>query len=103
MSHEKSSMLRLVIAAEAEQHLISIGEYSYQQWGLAQRNKYIKNLTDRFRWLTKNPTLGKDRKDIRPGCHSFCEGKHIVFYTDTDTTLNVIAVLHEQMDYVRHL
>ena len=40
---------------------------------------------------------------IRAGYYSIQVGRHLVFYTFTDTIVSVRRVLHDQMDVGRHL
>jgi toxin ParE1/3/4 len=96
-------MLKLRITTQANQDLLDIGEYTEREWGNEQREKYIKQLFDRINWLSRNPQLGKPRPEIKEGDYSFSEGKHLIFYFFDDEKLTVIAILHERMDFVRHL
>ena len=57
-------MPRFKITPRARDDLKNIGRYTERQWGKAQRNTYLQNFEKRFRWLAKNPQLGKHRSDI---------------------------------------
>lgn len=96
-------MLELEIALDAENDLIEIGAYTESRWGTDQRGRYIMVLVDRFNWLLENPTHGKNRDVIKKGYYSFHQEKHEIFYTFSTTKLTILAVLHERMDYKRHL
>ncbi len=42
------------ITPKALEDLKSIGQYTQRQWGKAQRNRYLKQLEQRFEWLALN-------------------------------------------------
>ena len=96
-------MRALKITTQANQDLLDIGEYTEREWGYDQRGKYIKQLFDRINWLSEHPHLGKPRPEIKEGDFSYNEGKHQIFYFCDDQTQTVIVVLHQQMDFARHL
>lgn len=52
------------LTPRAYNDLGNIARYTRQQWGEAQREKYMRALDDRFRWLAEHPHSGKHRPDI---------------------------------------
>ena len=91
------------VTGKANRDFVKIGHYTEQAWGRAQRNKYLKSFVTRFGWIAKNPLLGKTRDDIKAGYRSYQEGKHVVFYIIDCDAVHIIGVLHEDMDFGRHL
>jgi len=79
-----------------------IGEYTEASWGRHQRNLYLKSLEKRFVWLAENPHAGKHRKDISEGYFSFNHGRHVVFYLISGNTIDIIGVLHQEMDILHY-
>ncbi len=96
-------MLNLIIAEDVELDLIDIGNHTESRWGIEQREKYIAGLVDRFYWLIENPNDGKKQNEIKEGYYSYHQGRHEIFYTFDQIELTVLAVLHERMDFKRHL
>jgi toxin ParE1/3/4 len=94
---------RYTLRQLAENDLEEIWLYSLQEWGVDQADKYIRALLSRFSWLSKNPTIGKHRTDIKPGYYSFPEGRHVIFYTLTSYGIDVIGIPHQRMDVMGHL
>ena len=66
------------VTSRAEEDLINIGLYTTQQWGIKQRDKYLRELDSRFRWLADNPKLGKGRPDIEEGYYCYLQGSHLI-------------------------
>ena len=96
-------MLNLRVTEEASHDLHIIGRYTKQNWGISQRNRYLKEIDKRFYWLRENHALGKNRDEIRKGYYSYQEGHHVIFYIVQGTNIDIIGVLHEKMDFERHL
>ncbi len=96
MSHFK-------ITPQAYEDLKEIARYTQNKWGVKKRNLYISAINSRFEWLSKNPEIGKTREDIKKGYLSYPEGKHVIFYRDKTIHIEILAILHQSMDYELHL
>ncbi|MFP6748678.1 MAG: type II toxin-antitoxin system RelE/ParE family toxin [Alphaproteobacteria bacterium] len=68
---------RYRVTPRALNDLKNIGRYSFQTWGKAQRDKYLRAIDRRFAWLAENPHLGTHRPDIADGYHCFPQGSHL--------------------------
>ena len=95
-------MAKYRITPRAREDLINIGHYTQQHWGKRQRNTYLRNLENRFKWLAKKPRLGKHRTDIAEGYYSFPEGQHIVFYLINYECIENIGIPHKDMDIISY-
>ena len=96
-------MLKIKITDSARLDLVEIGQYTEDRWGEKQRDKYLEDIDSCLYSLAEEPELGRDRSELRAGCYSYSVGKHVVFYTYDIEALYVLAVLHERMDFERHL
>ena len=93
-----------LLTAAARKDVIEIGRFSTKKWGKRQRDRYLKQLDDAFEILARQPEIGKDAKDIKPGYRKFGHGSHVIFYrAGTDSKIVVIRILHGSMDVDRHL
>lgn len=86
------------LTPRALEDLKDIGRYTQQNFGIAQRNKYLLELDACFVRLANQPRLGKHRTDIAPDYYSFTQGKHIVFYQISAHGIDVIGIVHQRMD-----
>ncbi|MBL4770678.1 MAG: type II toxin-antitoxin system RelE/ParE family toxin [Planctomycetes bacterium] len=77
--------------------------YTHEQWGEKQADRYMRRLDEALKELAGSPERGKSAETIRAGYYSIHIGRHLVFYTFTDTIVSVRRVLHDQMDVGRHL
>ncbi|WP_049630152.1 type II toxin-antitoxin system RelE/ParE family toxin [Cellvibrio sp. pealriver] len=90
------------VTPRAKDDLKSIGRYTEQKWGKLQRNKYLKQLEQRFEWLAENPLLGKSRLELCNGIYSFPQAEHVVFYRCNAGMVEIIGVLHQEMDVLNY-
>lgn len=88
----------------AEQDLISIARHSAKHWGKVRAKRYMTALNNCFELLSDNPQLGKSRDAIKDGYLSLNEGSHTVFYKlDDNNHVIIIRILHQRMDFTRHI
>ena len=78
--------------------LRSIGRYTQATWGREQRNLYLTKLDECFQQLAQKPQLGKACDEIRAGYRKFHIGRHLIFYREAQSGIEIIRVLHDSMD-----
>ena len=96
-------MREVVKRPQAYADLEGIWLYTHEQWGEEQADRYVRRLNKQIMALATSPECGKSAEAIRAGYYSIQVGRHLVFYTFTDTIVSVRRVLHDQMDVERHL
>lgn len=70
--------------------------YTYEQWGEEQADRYVRQLDKQITALAETPASGKSAETIRAGYYSIQVGRHLVFYTFTDTIVSIRRVLPRQ-------
>lgn len=63
----------------------------------------MSELKQRVEWLSRNPRLGKHRSDIREGIFCYPQGEHLIFYNIYPDWIDIVAVIHRQMDLPNRL
>ncbi|WP_270956536.1 type II toxin-antitoxin system RelE/ParE family toxin [Burkholderia pseudomallei] len=96
----RSRQLRLTPLAESD--LEDIWHYTFTHWSLEQANRYHRDLVTTMEALARGDKMGR-ACTVRDGYLRYAVGSHVVFYRETDHTLDVIRVLHQRMDVERHL
>ena len=96
-------MLKIHVGELAENDLIGIWRYSFEEWGEIQADKYLDQLDSGIKKLAHNPELGMKRDYVRDGYRVSFIGSHAAYYTATPDTVHIIRVLHGSMDPDRHL
>jgi toxin ParE1/3/4 len=94
---------RFVLKPRAHADLDEIWNYTADRWGLEQAETYIRQLWKDIQTVVDNPSLGQECADVRPGYRKYPSGSHVLFYRLTDDGIDVVRILHERMDYERHI
>ena len=96
-------MARFKLTRAAKRDVIEIGRYTLERWGDDQCGRYLAQLYERFRLLSKDPISGRSCDEIRSGYWRFHEGRHVIFYKLGRNTVEIVRILHERMLSRRHL
>jgi toxin ParE1/3/4 len=86
------------IREKASNDLETIWDYTFDNWSLRQADKYYNDLIEAIEFLCENPTAGKSAEHLREGYLYFKVNSHLIFYIVSNTELDVIRILHAQMD-----
>lgn len=88
---------------KAIEDLESIYLYSTNEFGIKRTEDYILAIESSFQHLADDPLISRKCDYIRPDLRAFNIGSHIVFFKITRYGIAVIRVLHQSMDFNRHL
>ncbi len=87
----------------AKTDLKDIARYTLHKWGRTKRNQYLSALDNRFAWLAEDPLFGKSRDEIKMGYRSYPEGLHVIFYRIAKNNIEILGILHQNIDFKQHL
>ncbi len=87
------------LSRRADAEVAAIAEDS----GLARAERHIMALHGTFSLLAEFPDLGRGAGHVRAGYRKIDSGSHSVFYQKTDGGVLIVRVLHQRMDFDRHL
>ena len=90
--------LRLEIREEAYLDLENIWNYTFETWSQRQADKYYNDIIEAIEFVSTEPKSGKSAEHLRKGYRIFKINSHLIFYITTDSELDVIRILHSQMD-----
>ena len=98
-------MGRYRISKRAIEDLNGIWDYTVAVWSEAQAVKYYNQIYNSIENLSENPGYKGLRYDfIKEGLWGYRVGHHIIFYKIlSENYISVDRILHERMDYQRHL
>ncbi len=93
------------ISKQAEIDLENIWLYTFEEWSLEQADYYFDLLMNEIEYISINPKSGKDYNNIRKGYFRSKIKSHFIFYRINlkEEKIEVIRVLHQQMDIESHL
>ncbi|MDC5698711.1 type II toxin-antitoxin system RelE/ParE family toxin [Intrasporangium calvum] len=95
------STYRLTPAAQRD--LSSIWDYTQERWEARQAEKYILEIRAAIERIATDPDRGRSCEEIRAGYRRYGIGSHVIFYIVQTDGVDVIRILHQRMDPLRHL
>jgi len=95
-------MKKLVFSPAAIADIHKIWNYTAERWGMDQADQYTDTIQDACYALTKGIRTGR-KVDIRAGYLKYLVGSHMIYYKQELSRINVVRILHGQMDIEIHL
>ncbi|WP_332702799.1 type II toxin-antitoxin system RelE/ParE family toxin [Devosia sp.] len=96
-------MTAYVLSPRARTDIDRIWTYSRSQWGLDQAEAYLRYLQQAIETIAADPRRGRACDHIRPGYFKLNCRSHVLFYRMAHGGVDVVRILHQQMDFDRHL
>jgi len=94
---------RLVVSEGAKADLREIRLFSQRQWGREQAADYVELVISRFAWLMKNARRGARADQLILGLRRVNVRRHAILYFEHADSIEVLRVLHQQMDFAAQL
>lgn len=96
-------MRDVVFSPRARADLDGIWDYTADGWDVEQADSYVRGLIEACVAVASGRRRGRSAEDIRAGYFKIAFVSHVVFYRLINEDLDVVRVLHQQMDVSRHL
>lgn len=96
-------MARFVLRPRASADIDGIWDYTESRWGTAQAIKYTRNIWEIIERVAENPDLGRRCDDDPAGHFKIRAGSHFVIYRLVGDKIGIVRILHQSMDFGRHL
>ncbi|MBQ9888307.1 MAG: type II toxin-antitoxin system RelE/ParE family toxin [Bacteroidales bacterium] len=97
-------MDRFILSKRARKDLLDIGDYTVDKWSEQQAETYVRMLLEECSTLSLKPLLGRSYDLYRPGLRGYPCGRHVIFYRILSRDkVRIVRILHERMDFPRHL
>lgn len=90
--------LPFVISKKAITDLEGIWLYTVDKWSTDQANRYYNLIIDEINFICNNSNAGKPMEHIRKNYRASKVKSHLIFYRIFNNTVEIIRILHEQMD-----
>lgn len=68
---------------------------------IGRRSTWLRRET--VKRLVRGTVVSRSRDDLRPGLQMATSGRHCIFFEAEQSRVVVVRVLHDRMDYRRHL
>jgi len=90
------------LSALAELDIEEIFDYTINEYGQNQADKYTTELYSRFQWLADNPKTGLNRDEVKEGYRSYFQGSHSIFFREASEGIEIIGIVHQSKDIERN-
>lgn len=85
-------------SALAEFDIEEIFDYTINEYGQNQADRYTAELYSRFQWLADNLKIGLNRDEVKEGYRSYFQGSHTIFFRETIEGIEIIGIPHQSED-----
>jgi toxin ParE1/3/4 len=93
-----------LVTPRARRDLGEIWDYSAEQWGTAQADRYVRLITSACTALAAGRVNGRSAEAIRRGYFRHTAGSHVLFYRIRKRGgIEIVRIMHQRMDLARHL
>jgi toxin ParE1/3/4 len=91
--------MRHFLSPEASAELDRIWEYTaIKSSSLEIADRLVDTITEHFYLIAKNPRIGRQRDELRPGYRSFPVGQYLILYRVQGEGVEIMHVLHGKRD-----
>ncbi|WP_126227738.1 type II toxin-antitoxin system RelE/ParE family toxin [Burkholderia ambifaria] len=91
-------MRTYVLSPAAECDLDEIWDYTVARWGAVQAERYILSIESTIAGLADGAQPSLSAEGVREGYRKALVGMHVVFFRESTALIDVIRILHQQMD-----
>lgn len=92
-----------VLTRRALRDLEKIWDDTEERWGSDQAEYYVRRIWQHIEFVATRPELGRSCPEIRAGYFRFPAGSHMLFYGRSDDGIAIVRILHQRMDFARHV
>jgi toxin ParE1/3/4 len=96
-------MMAYRLSPAAQSDVADIWDYTAEKWGTEQAEAYVRRIHRAVQAVAADHWLGRSCDEIRPGYWKYMVGSHLLFYRIDQNGIDVVRILHSQMDFERHL
>ena len=96
-------MLIYVLSEEAVNDIEEIFEFGDYKFGNTLAIDYLLGLQEYFDSISKNPNIGRERKDLKVGLYSLPYVSHIIFYRIFKDKIRIVRILYGGRDLIKFL
>jgi len=91
------------LTPRARADLKAIWIYTADHWSVEQADRYVGLLHGAMRIVAAEPRRWRPCDHIRAGYFKYSAGSHVLFFRRHASGIAIIRILHQSMDFDRHL
>lgn len=90
-------MPRIIKQALAEQDLVEIWLYTFNEWGEQQADKYLDDLNAAITLLADQPLASRERTELEPPVRIHHHGHHLIVYLESTEMFGAFWIVSPTM------
>ena len=98
-------MPTFILSERAKKDIAEIWRYTVDEWSSDQAERYYNDLIDTCESIaSRDSVIVRNCDDIRPGLRSIACAHHVIFFrVIASDKIRIVRILHERMDFSRHM
>lgn len=98
-------MAEYVLSERSKKDLRDIVNYTRETWSEEQAVVYYNHLLDGCEFIAeKSGRVGCSYDEVRPDLHGYHCHRHVIFFRIlSKERVRIVRILHDQMDFPRHI
>lgn len=98
-------MAEYILSKKALDDLRKIWVFTAETWSEEKADAYYQSLITSFEYIANHPIMvGHAYEGVLPNYRGLHSGRHIIFYRVLQNgNVRIVRILHEKMDFGRHL
>lgn len=96
-------MRRFTLSPRAQADIEEIWDYTVQHWNVDQAEVYLRKIKAAIEAVADEPRLGRPCDEVRVGYRKYPAASHVLCYRMTHDGIDIVRILHQRMDFERHL
>lgn len=90
--------LKVKYSALARKDVQSIKTWTFRNFGPAKAKHYVRQIQQSMDLVVENPGLARSADHLEPGLQRIESGSHVIYFRFTETSINIMRVLHGRQD-----
>jgi len=88
---------------KARRDIEDIWGHSLERFGVDTAEAYLRDIKRAAETVANDPRRGRACDDVRAGYRKFSVGAHVLFFKTFENKVVIVRILHQRMDFERHL
>lgn len=96
-------MSGFVLTPRARTDLQAVWTYTADRWSVEQADRYTRLIHRAIQIVAVDPRRWRSCDQVRSGYYKYPVGSHVLFFRKHNSGILVVRILHQSMDFERHL
>lgn len=90
---------RFHVSPLARRDLFEIWQYTCDEWGTVQADRYLRQINTSFGSIADNPEIHRERHEVDPPVRIHRMSSHLIIYRVEDENVLILRVVHGRRNW----